>query len=444
MSRAPVPFWLYAFNLTLLCGVLALGLWIWSLPIHNLPRTQLDALQLVHQQIVDQHVVPPSDDDLMWAAIEGMVDSVDEYSEFVRPELADEFDDETRGTYAGIGILMAYADGELVVRFPFADGPSEAAGIGVGDRILEVNGEALVGEDENALFDHAQERLRGPTGTSVRVQVRDHDTNELREVEIERRDVKLPSIKWARMLDEERGIGYIYVKGFQERTTEELFAQIDRLELIAPNGLRALILDLRFNQGGLLDEAIAMVNHFVPSGTIVSLERRNEEPEVHEADPEKCVRPDLPLVLLVNEISASASEVVTGALQDHERGTVIGTQTWGKGLVQSIFSWQGLDFRLKLTTAHYKTPKGRQFVRREDRSGGIVPDREVPLPEGNLNRLFSPLQREHEPPERYRTQERALCAELGITPAAPPGAEEDAQLAAALEEATNLLAGAGR
>ena len=433
--RAAVPFWLFALNLALTCAVCALGLWIWSLPIHQLPRAQLDALQRIHRQIVTQHVVPPPDDDLMWAAIEGMVASTDRFSEFVRPSNVEEFDGLTKGTYAGIGVLMGFDDGQLLVRFPFEGGPSEEQDVRVGDRILQIDGEDIRAETSQELFANAKDRLMGPVGTTVRVLVQRGDEQPF-EVEIERRDVHLPSVKWPQLVDPERGIGYAYVKTFQEGTASELFATLDDLDAQSPVGLKGLILDFRYNRGGLLDEAVAIVNHFVPEGTIVSLERRNDDNEVHEADPAKCRRPasQLALVLLVDEDSASASEVVTGALRDHERARVVGRQTWGKGLVQSIFSWQGLDFRLKLTTARYKTPNGEYFMRENEQPGGIEPHVEVALGNEARAHVLDLLFGTQDPPKRYRELVQAQYEELGQIMPQPYGPDTDVQLAAAIEQ----------
>ncbi len=433
-------------NLLLSVAVAFLGAWVWILSSHGLPQEQLDALQLIHRQIGEEHVEPPDSNELMWAAIEGMVSRCDEHSDFIQPAELAAFEEDTTGRYQGIGIVMATVKAPVVIKFPFANGPSERAGLHVGDRILAVDGEPLEAETSANLHAAARRLLLGPEGTTVTLLV-ERDGESPFETSVTRGSIHKPSVKWVRMLDAERGIGYLYLKGFQNDSAEEFREALNRLDELAGGKMKGLVIDLRFNRGGLLDEAIPIANVFLPGGTIVSLKRRSSEViETHEADPALCTRPDLPVVLLVDHGSASASEVVAGALQDHERATVVGVRTYGKGVVQSIYRWKDLDFRLKLTTAHYYTPNGRSIEgnnrRAEDgeAEGGIEPDRVARVNKEEWEVLRTNLYAANEPPERYRDQVRALCEKLGFTYDEPPGPDDDPQLAASLEEIRRIVA----
>ena len=444
-NRTDIPFWVLPMNLLLSLAVAVLGAWVWLLSSHGLPPEQLKALELVHRQIADEYVQSPESEDLMWSAIEGMVGSLDRHSQFVRPARVAQFEEDTTGVYAGIGIVMAAGVMPLTVKFPFAGGPAERAELQVGDQILAVNGVPLEAPDEKELRRRARERMLGEVGTVLQLTIKRGD-DEPFDVAVKRGQVAKPSVKWVRLIDENERVGYVYVESFQKRTTAELVDALQTLDKLAAGRLEALVLDLRFDRGGLLDEAIALANLFIQDGTIVQLKRRNSEVvQVREADPDICVRPDLPLVLLVDEDSASASEVVAGAMQDHGRAVLVGTRTFGKGVVQSIFSWRDLDFRLKLTTAHYYTPQGRSIEGKDRREedgeaeGGIEPDRQVPISDKLRRELYYRVHAPNEAPPPYRAAVRELAAELDQGSPEPPGPDEDSQLAAAIEEALRLI-----
>ena len=446
--RNEIPLWVLPMNLVLSLAVVALGSWVWLLSSHRLPGEQLAALELVHDRIAEEYVAPPPSEELMWSAIEGMVNDLDRHSEFVRPSKVARFDEDTTGTYAGIGIVMASVT-PLTVKFPFAGGPAERRGLQVGDRILAVDSEPLEADDPAELATRARERLLGEAGTPVLLSIErgDGDQVEKFDQEVVRGTVTKPSVRWVRVVDEQLRIGYAYVSGFQRDTTKQLVAALSDLDELAGGELAALILDLRFDRGGLLEEAITVANLFLAEGTIVSVKRRDRTDQMI-ANPEDCIRPQLPLVLLVNEDSASASEVVAGALQDHERARLVGMRTWGKGVVQSIFSWRDLDYRLKLTTAHYYTPDGRSIegeYRRDedgDEEGGIAPDVEVPVDKALGQQLGRALYAASEPPAPYRDQVLALASKLDLGAVYPPGTAVDTQLAAAIAEAKQLVGAA--
>ena len=447
-NRPPIPAWILPMNLLLSVTVAVLGAWVWLLSSHGLPQAQLDAFQLVYRQISEEYVEEPRPEDLenfMWSAIEGMVKSVDQHSQFVRPSDVDEFEKDTAGTYVGIGIVMEAVDGRLTVQFPFIGGPSEDI-LQVGDVILAVDGVAITGDTPGERRAAARRLLLGPAGSYVTVTVqRDHDQKF--DQTIQRGQVQLPSVKWVRTVDDERGIGYAYVQSFQQNTAAELSRALAQLEQTSP--LRALVLDLRFNRGGLLDEAVAMANLFIPHGTIVSLKRREwksaeEGTEEHLADPELCTHPELPIVILTNSGSASASEVVTGALQDHGRAIVVGGRTYGKGVVQSIYRWRNLDFLLKLTTAHYYTPNGRSITPRRitddgEAAGGIEPNLITELSLADRRRIYNAIHETHDAPAQFREQVLELARVQGFAPPVAPGPDADPQLQAAVEMLADTL-----
>jgi C-terminal processing protease CtpA/Prc len=259
----------------------------------------------------------------------------------------------------------------------------------------------------------------------------------LREVEIVRNDVHRPAVKWVQFLEEPAGFAYLWLSDFHPDSDRAVLAAIDELAK-GPTKLNGLVLDLRFNGGGYLDACVSIANLFLREGVITTVKKRGNETESeYRAVPEKCRFPELPLVILVNQDSASASEVLTGALQDHGRALVVGELTYGKGMVNTLFSYKKLDFKLKVTTGHYATPKGRNleghFDRafRGDKKGGIIPDREVALDGELLRRAYAALN-DHEPPPEFRAAVTELCRAHdlrapGILPVA-----EDPQLQTAL------------
>ena len=237
----------------------------------------------------------------------------------------------------------------------------------------------------------AIERIRGPLGTSVKLGVKGRDGNE-REVEVVREAISKGSVFGARLVDPAAGIGYLRIKGFYGDTDVDFRKKLEELE---KKGMQALVLDLRENPGGMLDTAVNVVDALVRDGIIVQVQSRDAL-EVKTATPENTLAPDLPLAVLVNRGSASAAEVVAGALQDHRRGVLVGERTWGKFAVQTlreIPSREANPALLKITSALYKTPKGHYYQRRfrdrrrEDPLAGLVPDLHVPVSPADRSKL---------------------------------------------------------
>jgi carboxyl-terminal processing protease len=417
------------------------GVLLWRRAFETLPSDGLRTLRLVHEQILNEHVEPQDADALLDDAIRGMVGELDRFSEFVPADDVEDFEArELDGTYVGVGVLLFPDMSPATVQSPLAGGSAAERGVLPGDRLIRIADEDVALLAAGEATETAVRLLRGVAGTGVTVRVErlsdDGSTEEL-SFELERRAVPQSRVKWAHLADADQRFGYIHISGFQRGMVDDFDARLAELESEGP--LAGLCLDLRHNPGGLLTEAVALANRFVAEGELVTLKRRRGEVlERHEAVAATCTHPDLPLVVLVDEGTASASEVVTGALQDLGRATVVGTRSYGKGVVQSIYSWSGLPFRLKLTTARYYTPSGRSLERSlrhpddgEDQ-GGIIPDETVPLDADAARRLAARLAA-HEVRPPYRDRAARVAAALDRPLASPPDPREDTQLAAALE-----------
>lgn len=425
--------------------VVPAGVLMWQRVFEPLPREGLQVLRLVHNQVVEEYVTEVDPNELLENAVAGMVERLDRHCQFVPAERAEAFEhDQIDGSYVGVGVLLFPDHAPITIRSPLPGSPAETAGLRPGDRIVAVDGHELGGLAPDAALKEAVALMRGPEGSSVTVRIESGNAGP-REVELTRQELAQPLVKWVRLVDPRARLGYVYLRGFQRDVGLQLGVAIEALEAEAGGALAGLVIDLRHNPGGPLAEAVAVANRFLPAGEIVSLKRRSDTVERLVADPALCTHPDLPLVVLINGDSASASEVVTGALQDHGRATVVGIRSYGKGLVQSVFAWRGFDFRLRLTTAHYYTPSGRSIEKRLRRAGdpedvgGIAPDREVRLdpPQALLveTRLAA-----HEVPAVYRDAAREAALAIGAELPTAPTPADDPQLAAALEELGKLVA----
>jgi carboxyl-terminal processing protease len=326
------------------------------------PYRSLDVLAEVLAYIQNAYVDETSEPELVHAAVEGMVQRLDPHSMLLRPDVYRAMRDETTGEFDGVGLEVSQVAGGLVVVAPLADSPAERAGILAGDRIVAVDGaptgEMPVGE--------ATRRMKGTAGTQIVLTIERAGLREPKVFTLVRDHVRTTSVDW-RLIDRGAGTVYVRIRSFQDRTDRELREALDGARKEIGGQIRGLVLDLRNNPGGLLDQAVKVADRFLPRGVIVSTEARGKKPEVEEAH-EKDTEPGYPVVLLVNRGSASASEIVAGALQDHGRAVVVGTQTFGKGSVQTIVELED-GSALKLTVARYFTPKHRSIQEK-----GITPD----------------------------------------------------------------------
>jgi carboxyl-terminal processing protease len=297
---------------------------------------------------------------LIEGAINGMLAALDPHSAYLTPDLYKELQVDTKGSFGGLGIEITNRNGVLTVVSPIEDTPAYRAGIQAGDQIVKIDGEFT---KDMTLVD-AVKKMRGPKETKVSLTLKREERPELFDVSLVREVIKIQSVK-SRMLD--KGYGYVRVTQFQERTDDDLERALKTLDKDA-NGLHGLVLDLRNDPGGLLTQAVKVSDLFLDAGMIVYTDGRLESQKQKYFAHKAGTWIDFPMVVLVNGGSASASEIVAGALQDHKRALVLGTQTFGKGSVQTILPLDDSS-AIRLTTARYYTPSGRSI-----QATGIVPD----------------------------------------------------------------------
>ncbi len=293
-------------------------------------------------------------DRLVYRAIGGMLQTLDPHSSFMDPRSYAQLRERQEGRYHGLGISISVIDGNITVMSLFEDSPAYRTGIRRGDIIAKIDGTDAKGMNS----DQAVRRLRGPRGTSVNIAIRRMGYDALIDLEVERDEIKIPTIQGAFMVDAIKG--YIRLSDFSETSDQDLRRALRELSSL---GMEQLLLDLRGNPGGPLDQAIRVSNEFLPRGDMIVYTRgrvRNSDQDYHATELSEFTQ--LPLVVLVDRNSASASEIVAGAIQDHDRGLIVGEMTFGKALVQSIYSVsEGAG--LALTTARYYTPSGRLIQR---------------------------------------------------------------------------------
>lgn len=319
--------------------------------------TILKSFNELYSYILYYYVDEPDIVDLLRGAMKGMVETLDVHSTYLSEEEFEEFQMEFEGHFGGIGIVI---QPDLTVVSPIKGTPGERVGIQPGDVIIAIDGEST----ENMTQTEAVQKMRGEPGTRVRITIMREGEEQPLEFEIIREDIEIPYVEWEMKTDK---IGYISIADFAQDVGKKVSTAIEELEA---EGAEALILDLRTNPGGLLSEAIDVASNFLEEGTIVSVRYRVGSDDVYRVntDFKTC---ELPLVVLINQGSASASEIVAAAIRDHGRGILIGKKTFGKGTVQTLFSLSE-GSALKLTTGRYYTPSG-DFIHEK----GIKPDVEV-------------------------------------------------------------------
>lgn len=339
----------------------------------------IEILRLVQKQYVDD----VDTKEMFRDAIDGMLAGLDPFSNFIPEDELNEFNKATRGKFGGIGIQIGMRYGMLTVISPIEDTPAYQAGVMAGDAITEIEGKSTDGIQ----LDDAIKTLTGEAGTKVTITVR-HVTGKTETITITRAIIEVPTIKgirrgddneWIYMLDDEKKIGYVRVTSFVENSVPDLREAIDSM---LEKGLKGLILDLRFDPGGILKTAVEMTDLFVDNGVIVKTKGR-ATPYWEATATKDGTLPRFPMVVLVNQYSASASEIVSGALQDHHRAILIGERTFGKGSVQNVIPLRGETSALKLTTSKYYLPSGRCIHREQDMTDtdewGVMPDIVVPM-----------------------------------------------------------------
>jgi len=316
-----------------------------------------DVLGLLQKEYVEE----TKSNELMYGAIKGMLETLDPHSAFMPPNMYKEMQEETKGRFEGLGIEITIKEGILMVVSPIEDTPAFKAGIMAGDQILKIDGDST----KNLTLMDSVKRLRGPKGTQVTITIMREGFTKPREFTLTRDVIPVRSVRHELL---EKQYGYIRLSQFQEKTEGELDKALKALEEESKGSMKGLVLDLRNNPGGLLDQAVKVADRFIESGLIVSMEGRREDQKMKFFAHSQGTIARYPLIVLVNGGSASASEIVAGAIQDHGRGILVGTQTFGKGSVQTIFPLKD-GSGLRLTTARYFTPNGRSI-----QAKGIIPD----------------------------------------------------------------------
>ncbi len=318
---------------------------------------------------------------LLKNAYRGMLAGLDPYSQFIDSKNLEELKIETEGEFDGLGIEVVIADGYLTVLTPIIDSPAFRAGVYIGDKIIKIDGKST----KNITIGEAIDMLRGKTNTKVTITVVHEGEREPVDITIERKKIHIQSARGTRIVNEEYKIGYVAVTSFQDHTTEDLDSAVKELE---EQGMESLILDLRFNPGGLLNVAVDMADKFIKKGVIVSTKGRHKSQQREYKAHRSKTYNNYPLVILVNNGSASASEIVSGAVKDLKRGLLLGNKTYGKGSVQTLIPIENRNSALKLTTAKYYTPSGTMID-----GSGIEPDIKVVLSKKELRELHKHLAR---------------------------------------------------
>ncbi|MFC1868202.1 S41 family peptidase [Thermodesulfobacteriota bacterium] len=316
----------------------------------------------VLRQVEDNYVEPQETQKLIYGAIKGMVQSLDPHSSFMTKEEHQDLLIETKGSFSGVGMEITIRDNILTVVSPIEGSPANKAGINAGDRIIRIDKKPT---NDMTLIE-AVKHIRGPKGSKVKLTISREKIDKPLVFNITRDVIPLRSVRKS-LLDHD--IGYVRISNFQGKTADDLTLTLDKLE--EGRKLNGLILDLRNNPGGLLTQAIKVSDAFLDSGLIVSTKGRNESQNIEESATKNEKERNYPIIVLVNEGSASAAEIVAGALQDNKRALILGTKTFGKGSVQTILPLSD-GSGLRLTTARYYTPSGRSI-----QLSGILPDIEI-------------------------------------------------------------------
>ncbi len=322
---------------------------------------------------------------LMEAAVRGMLLELDPYSTYISPEELAQFNQRVEQEFGGVGIQVQIdpSSRRIMVISPLPDTPAYKAGVRAGDLIVEIAGE----DTENMPLTRAVELMKGPAGDDVAVKVRHMSDGEEEDLSITRAIIQVKSVlgdhyrsdgQWEFMLDDENKIAYVRLTQFGRQSADELAEVLQQLK---ERGMKGLVLDLRFNPGGLLSQAISIADLFIESGTIVSTEGRNSEPRTWEAS-EPGTFSGFPMAVIVNRFSASASEIVSACLQDHKRAVIVGERTFGKGLVQNVVDVDQGRSAIKLTTAGYLRPSGAnidRYTAEDNQEWGVKPNDDLEI-----------------------------------------------------------------
>ncbi|HIJ78895.1 MAG: S41 family peptidase [Desulfobulbaceae bacterium] len=409
---------------------LTIGLTIGSLFLVNyslsLAKTadtykNLEAFSNVLNMVQENYVEEVDSQKVIEGAIKGMLTSLDPHSSYMKPDEFKELQEETKGSFTGIGIEITTKDGILTVVSPIEGTPASKKGLRAGDKILKIENEST----QDMTLMQAVKKLRGPKGTEVNISIHRKGWTELKDITIIRDIIPINSVK-AQLL--ETGYPHIRITNFQSQTTNDFKKAIK--DMGEKGAIQGLILDLRNNPGGLLDQAVKISDIFIDKGIVVSTKGRIKEQNTVFYAHDGNGKYDFPLVVLVNEGSASASEIVAGALQDHKKALIIGAQTFGKGSVQTIIPMDD-GAGLRLTTARYYTPSGRSI-----QATGITPDIVVASPNGNSDKTEDKENDEENKPKYLREKDLKHHIDNGLK-SAPKDKQKELD-DAAREEKTRI------
>jgi carboxyl-terminal processing protease len=395
----------------------------YSNPAAAVEQNSYDNLKIVNDAfvIIEKNYFEPVDSKkLVQGALNGMLQSLDPHSAYLTADMYRELEAETKGSYGGIGLEIAVLNDVLTVISPVEGAPAYRAGIRAGDQIIKINDKSIKGLSIADLTG----KLRGAVGTKVKVTIMRKGFTKPRDFIVTRAIINMQSVSYSNL---EHNIGYIRISHFQAKTTDELKqAYSDLAKRSKP--LTGLILDLRNNPGGLLEQSLTVSEFFLEGGSsIVSIKGRNASDDVTftaEADGEK---PTCPIIILINEGSASAAEIVTGALQDNGRAVILGIRTFGKGSVQGVIPFED-GSAMMLTVARYYTPKGRSI-----QAEGIIPDIKVEFAEPAEKEEEQPAAREKDIEGHIKGDEEHGAVQGSIQAKGDLDAMKDNQLKAAIE-----------
>ena len=324
---------------------------------------QLNLFGEVYERVRSEYVEKVSDKDLIEAAINGMLQSLDPHSSYLDAENFTEMKIQTKGEFGGLGIEVTMENGLVKVVSPIDDTPAAKAGLQSGDYISHIDDDPVMG----LTLSEAVDKMRGPINTELKITII-REGKEAFDLNLKRAIIKVTSIK----AKKEEDVAYLRITSFTQKTFKNLVKEYNKLSLEMKGNMKGLVLDLRNNPGGLLDQAVSVSDAFLDRGEIVSTRGRDNKGEQRYNASKGDITNGLPIVVLINGGSASASEIVAGALQDHKRGILMGTQTFGKGSVQTIIPVTSKG-AVRLTTARYFTPSGNSI-----QAKGVSPDIYVP------------------------------------------------------------------
>ena len=399
----------------------------------------------IHRQIANNYVEPIEDGKLEQGALEGMFNQLDPFSMYVPPARQQEFDRMLDGSFEGVGIQLNQDQKtkEVEVITPIEGSPAFKAGVFAGDVILKVNNESIAGLS----IEEVTRRIKGKVGTSVTLRVR-HTTGEEVDLTMKREEIVMSTVKgfkrtqggeWDWYVARDPKVAYVRITQFTpdtaDRVRDALAGGKNGWKGLLADGMKGLILDLRFNPGGRLDQAVQLVDLFIEKGVIVSTKGRNRPENVITAT-DSGTLPYFPMVVLVNEHSASASEIVAGSLADNQRALVLGERTYGKGSVQELINLDGNQGELKLTVAYYYLPSGRLVHRKKDATDwGVDPKIPVPMTEDQEKRVMLELDQH----DRFLPPVPKPGATRPTTGTATQPASQDIQLQRAVDTIVGLV-----